>query len=80
MDLSNSGHSQDEEHTEEVLDTVTLIEFVGPYSTTANGLRTLGGPNTLFGSVAYFLSEVAFVASNPHIMHCARAGFIIATR
>ena len=61
-----------------MLDTVTLIEFVGPYSTTANGLRTLGVPNELFGNVAYFLSEVAFVASNPHIMHCARIGFIIA--
>ena len=78
MDLSNSGHSQDGEHTEEVLDTVTLIEFVGPYSTTANGLRTLGVPNELFGNVAYFLSEVAFVTRSPNIMHRAKEGVIIA--
>ena len=57
---------------------MTFIKFFGPYSTTAKGFCTLGGTEEVFGSVAYFLSEEAFVAPNPHIMHHARHGFIIA--
>ena len=70
LDLSNTGYLD-----EVAPDTVTITEFFVPYSPTAKGFRTLRGLNDLFDAVAYFLSELAFVAPNPHIMHHARVGF-----
>ena len=64
---------------EEAPDPKTLAKYFGPYSPTAKGIRTLRSPNTLFSGFAYFLSEVTFVAPNPHIMHRSWARFIIAT-
>ena len=49
----------------EVLDTVTLTEFFGPYTTIGKGFCTLEGLNTLFSSVAYFLSEGSLCSPQP---------------
>ena len=73
IDLANEGSLD-----QEAPNTDSLTEFFGPYSHTAKVFRTLGGPKEQFGIVAYFLSKVAFVALSPHIMHCGRAGYIIA--
>ena len=62
----------------EASDAATLTVVFDPYSHIGKGFCTLGGPNELFSSVAYFLSKVSFVAPSPHIMHQSRAGFIIA--
>ena len=51
LDLANEGRLD-----EEAPDTATLTEIFGPYSHIAKGFRTLGGPNELFGTVAYILS------------------------
>ena len=63
LDLTNEGSLD-----KEAPDTATLTEFFSPYSHTAKGFRTLGGPNELFD---------AFMAPSPHIMHCGKASFII---
>ena len=51
-----------------------LVEYFGPYSPTAKGFRTIGGPNELFNSLTYSLRG-RFRRTQPQ-HHAPRKGWV----